>query len=212
MFSREYNSAGSTCIPTTKSVSAAPDVVTVLVLTIPLLPFAPPNLETKKEREAELSLSLRHPNIVRCLGTFPATAARRENEEVEKEKREGKHIAFLVFEYVPGTLLDLIEGRPGGLSLPEVRDEAGLAAMAASFGGIDRFSASHFEQIEYNTSVRWHLESVCAIHNDHGLIEMFLFRVLNGRAVNQGGICFAAAAAICCCSRSERITCGRHTG
>lgn len=90
---------------------------------------------------------------MRCLETFPATAARRE-KEVEKEKWEGKQTAFLVFEYVPGTLLDLIEGRPGGLSLPEVRDEAGLAAMTASFEGIDRSSASHFGQIEY-TGVCW---------------------------------------------------------
>lgn len=69
-----------------------------------------------QEREAELALSLLHPNIVRCLGTLPAG------------RSKGKHggagvggdVGFLIFEHIPGTLLDLIQGCPGGLSFSEV--------------------------------------------------------------------------------------------
>lgn len=77
-----------------------------------------------QEREAELALSLVHPNIVRCLGTLTA------NEGADRRAAgatgghggdvEGDSLAFLVFEHVPGTLLDLLQERPGGLTLPEV--------------------------------------------------------------------------------------------
>lgn len=69
-----------------------------------------------QEREADLARSLIHPNIVRCLGTLTAGGA-----DASSEGGNGDGVAFLIFEHVPGTLLDLIQERPGGLSLPEVR-------------------------------------------------------------------------------------------
>lgn len=73
-----------------------------------------------QQREADLALSLVHPNIVRCLGTITAggTGAGSGDGGVG---REG--VAFLIFEHVPGTLLDLIQENPGGLSLHEVRSK-----------------------------------------------------------------------------------------
>lgn len=88
-----------------------------------------------QEREAELALSLLHPNIVRCLGTLPSG------------RGKGKHIGagiggdvgFLIFEHIPGTLLDLIQGCPGGLSFPEV------GASSECPAGIDSCSHRHSE-------------------------------------------------------------------
>ncbi|CAM9283651.1 unnamed protein product, partial [Laminaria digitata] len=68
-----------------------------------------------QEREADLALSLLHPNIVRCLGTLPAGAGAGGGGV----DRGGGGVAFLIFEHVPGTLLDLIQDRPGGLSMTE---------------------------------------------------------------------------------------------
>lgn len=79
-----------------------------------------------QEREAELARSLIHPNIVRCLGTLTAREARRgasaSSTFAGGDGGAGSDdgVAFLVFEHVPGTLLDLIQERPGGLSLSEV--------------------------------------------------------------------------------------------
>lgn len=79
-----------------------------------------------QEREADLAQSLLHPNIVRCLGALTA----REDRGVGTQSVSGNvggnggGVAFLIFEHVPGTLLDLIQERPGGLSLPEVRGVA----------------------------------------------------------------------------------------
>lgn len=78
-----------------------------------------------QEREADLALSLLHPNIVRCLGTLTADGKARAGRgggsllPVSGGGRAGD-VAFLIFEHVPGTLLDLIQERPGGLSLSEV--------------------------------------------------------------------------------------------
>ena len=76
-------------------------------------------------------LSLRHPHIVRCLGTLPATAARWVPREEGQRQRQGEGWeggdegdgsgVFIIFEHISGTLLDFIEGHPGGLSLREVR-------------------------------------------------------------------------------------------
>lgn len=75
-----------------------------------------------QEREAELALSLLHPNIVRCLGTLTAREGRQDDaSSASSGGGGGDGVAFLIFEHVPGTLLDLIQERPGGLSLPEVR-------------------------------------------------------------------------------------------
>lgn len=71
-----------------------------------------------QEREADLALSLIHPNIVRCLGTINAGGTGIASGD-GGAGREG--VAFLIFEHVPGTLLDLIQEHPGGLSLREVR-------------------------------------------------------------------------------------------
>ena len=70
-----------------------------------------------QEREAELALSLLHPHIVRCLGTLPAAAGGGGGRGVD---HGGGGVAFLIFEHVPGTLLDLIQDRSGGLSMAEV--------------------------------------------------------------------------------------------
>lgn len=76
-----------------------------------------------QDREADLARSLIHPNIVRCLGTLTATEARGRGGASSPGGDGGggaDGVAFLVFEHVPGTLLDLIQERPGGLSLSEV--------------------------------------------------------------------------------------------
>lgn len=69
-----------------------------------------------QEREAELALSLLHPNIVRCLGTLPAGCSNGNHGGAGR----GGDVGFLIFEHIPRTLLDLIQGCPGGLSIPEV--------------------------------------------------------------------------------------------
>ncbi|CAM9591806.1 unnamed protein product [Scytosiphon promiscuus] len=91
-----------------------------------------------QQREAQLALSLLHPNIVRCLGTLtngeafgPSGAGTLHAGVGDDGDRGGgiggscasggrasEEVAFLVFEHVPGTLLDLIQERPGGLPLP----------------------------------------------------------------------------------------------
>lgn len=77
-------------------------------------------------REAGLALSLLHPNIVRCLGTLTADgkdlAGAGGGSSVPVSGGGGRtgDVAFLIFEHVPGTLLDLIQERAGGLSLSEV--------------------------------------------------------------------------------------------
>lgn len=73
----------------------------------------------EKEREAELALSLRHANIVRCLGIITTPAGDCVNSD--DAENSGGDAPFLVFENVPGTLLDLIQDTPGGLPLSEVR-------------------------------------------------------------------------------------------
>lgn len=78
-----------------------------------------------QEREADLALSLLHPNIVRCLGTLTADGKDRAaggGSRLSGSSSGGDDVAFLVFEHVPGTLLDLIQERVGGLSFPEVRN------------------------------------------------------------------------------------------
>lgn len=81
-----------------------------------------------QEREASLALSLLHPNIVRCLGTMSALQSSLSTRStVSQGKSRGKaiggvldeDIGFLIFEHIPGTALDLIQGRPGGLSMGE---------------------------------------------------------------------------------------------
>lgn len=74
-----------------------------------------------QEREADLARNLIHPNIVRCLGTLTAREGRGADASSVSGDGDGDGVAFLVFEHVPGTLLDLIQERPGGLSLSEVR-------------------------------------------------------------------------------------------
>ncbi|CAM9322479.1 unnamed protein product, partial [Ectocarpus sp. 8 AP-2014] len=83
-----------------------------------------------QEREADLALSLIHPNIVRCLGTINAggTCVASGDGGVG---REG--VAFLIFEHVPGTLLDLIQEHPGGLSLRETTNLLGQLLSAVGF-------------------------------------------------------------------------------
>lgn len=74
-----------------------------------------------QDREANLALSLLHPNIVRCLGTLTANEGANKHGAGAKSSGDGgNNLAFLIFEHVPGTLLDLLQERPGGLTLPEV--------------------------------------------------------------------------------------------
>lgn len=77
-----------------------------------------------QDREADLALSLIHANIVRCLGTLTAKEGADRHAAGSTNGHEGDldgdSLAFLVFEHVPGTLLDLLQERPGGLTLPEV--------------------------------------------------------------------------------------------
>lgn len=77
-----------------------------------------------QEREADLAMFLVHPNIVRCLGKLPASAdgnrtASKTSMLGAEEKSE--KIAFLIFEHIPGTLLELIQASPGGLPLEQVQ-------------------------------------------------------------------------------------------
>ncbi|CBJ26942.1 possible MAPK [Ectocarpus siliculosus] len=83
-----------------------------------------------QEREADLALSLIHPNIVRCLGTINAggTCVASGDGGVGREE-----VAFLIFEHVPGTLLDLIQEHPGGLSLLETTNLLGQLLSAVDF-------------------------------------------------------------------------------
>lgn len=119
-----------------------------------------------QQREADLALSLLHPNIVRCLGTLTngeafgpsrkttALAEGESGEDGEKGSdavlaggggddvkgggsggscpsgRSASEVAFLVFEHVPATLLDLIQDRPGGLSLPTVSAQSRCARIS----------------------------------------------------------------------------------
>lgn len=94
-----------------------------------------------QDREADLAQSLVHPNIVRCLGTLTATEARRSDAPPASGGGDGGvgGVAFLVFEHVPGTLLDLIQERPGGLSLSEVHGLVfflGARGMCFGFFGV----------------------------------------------------------------------------
>ncbi|CAM9110918.1 unnamed protein product [Ectocarpus fasciculatus] len=80
-----------------------------------------------QQREADLALSLIHPNIVRCLGTLNAGGT-------DVDGGVGKEgVAFLIFEHVPGTLLDLIQEHPGGLSLRETTNLLGQLLSAVGF-------------------------------------------------------------------------------
>ncbi|CAB1117847.1 unnamed protein product [Ectocarpus sp. CCAP 1310/34] len=83
-----------------------------------------------QKREADLALSLIHPNIVRCLGTINAGGAGIASGD-GGVGREG--VAFLIFEHVPGTLLDLIQEHPGGLSLRETTNLLGQLLSAVGF-------------------------------------------------------------------------------
>ncbi|CAM9399486.1 unnamed protein product, partial [Sphacelaria rigidula] len=76
-----------------------------------------------QKREAQLAMSLVHPHIVRCLGALPVEAEGKQRGEEMGAVGPGEgvgEVAFLVFEHFPGTLLELIQDRPGGLSLGEV--------------------------------------------------------------------------------------------
>ena len=86
-----------------------------------------------QEREAGLARALIHPNIVRCLGTLTAREASASPEGGGGGGGGGGDgVAFLIFEHVPGTLLDLIQERPGGLSLSEVRRWRSIVLRNAS--------------------------------------------------------------------------------
>lgn len=78
----------------------------------------------RQKREAQLAMSLVHPHIVRCLGALPVEAEGKQRGEEMGAVEPGEGVgavAFLVFEHFPGTLLELIQDRPGGLSLGEVQ-------------------------------------------------------------------------------------------
>lgn len=77
----------------------------------------------RQRREAQLAMNLVHPHIVRCLGALSAEAEGKQREEEKGSTGPGEgrgEVAFLVFEHFPGTLLELIQDRPGGLLLGEV--------------------------------------------------------------------------------------------
>lgn len=104
-----------------------------------------------QEREADLARSLLHPNIVRCLGTLTAREAGGAGAGADFSSvigdggGKGDGVAFLIFEHVPGTLLDLIQERSGGLSPPEVRGVVFMAVCVAYL--VDCCSDSTYSKI-----------------------------------------------------------------
>ncbi|CAM9777952.1 unnamed protein product, partial [Choristocarpus tenellus] len=81
----------------------------------------------KQEREVALLKYLIHPNIVRCVEMI------REHSSSCLGGSSRSNGTYIVFEFLPGTVMDLIQKHPKGLLVPEVRSLAQQLLSAVTY-------------------------------------------------------------------------------